>query len=206
VAGNIRRSAGMRQFDSNDELAASAKDNLWQQDAEGNWRIDPERDVLRMANHTRVFHEKPSLEDCVNSVRKQFYSGEGAIQWAGEAKRRAGGEDRYGLNPCGEIIGSNFHCNLAEIHLNQLDPQNLQDQEDAFTAGALSVATLLNHQFVEPRYQKSRLADPIVGVSFTGLFDFFVMAFGVEWLHWWEEGRPDTMQGIEFKEKERELT
>jgi len=22
----------------------------------GNWRIDPERDALRMANHTRVFH------------------------------------------------------------------------------------------------------------------------------------------------------
>jgi ribonucleotide reductase class II len=203
VAGNIRRSAGMRQFDSNDDQATNAKDNLWQQDAEGNWRIDPERDVLRMANHTRVFHEKPSLEDCVASVRKQFYSGEGAIQWAGEAKRRAAGKDRYGLNPCGEIIGSNFHCNLAEIHLNQLDPDNLQEQDDAFAAGALSVAVLLNHQFVEPRYQQSRLEDPIVGVSFTGLFDFFVNAFGVEWLRWWEAGRPDTMPGIEFKEKER---
>ena len=193
----------MRQFDSGDDLAANAKDNLWQQDAAGNWRIDPERDVLRMANHTRVFHEKPSLEDCVNSVRKQFYSGEGAIQWAGEAKRRAGADDRYGLNPCGEIIGSNFHCNLAEIHLNQIDPENLQEQEDAFRAGGLSVAILLNHQFVEPRYQKSRLEDPIVGVSFTGLFDFFVKAFGVEWLRWWEAGRPDTMQGLEFKEKEQ---
>ena len=196
-------SAGMRQFASSDDLAASAKDNLWQQDAEGNWRIDPERDVLRMANHTRVFHEKPSLQDCVDSVRKQFYSGEGAIQWAGEAKRRAGADDRYGLNPCGEIIGSNFHCNLAEIHLNQIDPENLQEQEDAFRAGGLAVAVLLNHQFVEPRYQKSRLEDPIVGVSFTGLFDFFVQAFGVEWLRWWEEGRPNTMQGLEFKEKEQ---
>ncbi len=203
VAGNIRRSAGMRQFDSNDTLAASAKDNLWQQDAEGNWRIDPERDVLRMANHTRVFHEKPSLQDCVDSVRKQFYSGEGAIQWAGEAKRRANGSDRYGLNPCGEIIGSNFHCNLAEVHLNQLDPKNLTEQEDAFTAAALSVAVLLNHQFNEPRYQKSRLEDPIVGVSFTGLFDFFVNAFGVEWLRWWEAGRPDTMQGLDFKAQEQ---
>ena len=566
-------SAGMRQFDSNDDLAAGAKDNLWQQDAEGNWRIDPERDVLRMANHTRVFHEKPSLQDCVDSVRKQFYSGEGAIQWAGEAKRRAGADDRYGLNPCvtadtwvhtgdgprqikdligqqhstyvngelfsttaegffysgtkpvlklstteghslrltgnhkvlkvtaqtqkaqytewveaetlqpgdrillhnhrglqpwdgkgtqeagwlignlvgdgsltktqwndsallrfwgesqeemsehaitllqtavgyerrtaaahyhhqlkhrvvnsaglaslaaefgiapghkvitnaveqgsyefyqgflqglfdadgsvqgsqakgisvrlaqsnlanlqavqrmlgrlgivatiyqerrsegyrelpdanrepapyfcqpqhelviandnlqvfaeligfqepakaaklaevlgqykrrpnrerftatvssvvpdgveavydctvpgparfdanglvahncGEILGSNFHCNLSEVHLNQLDPGNLQDQEDAFTAAALSVAVLLNHQFNEPRYQQSRLEDPIVGVSFTGLFDFFVQAFGVDWLRWWEAGRPDTMQGLEFKQKEQE--
>ncbi|MFN7657591.1 MAG: ribonucleoside-triphosphate reductase, adenosylcobalamin-dependent, partial [Dolichospermum sp.] len=80
VAGNIRRSAGMRQFVSEDEQAATAKDNLWQQDAEGNWRIDPERDSLRMANHTRVFHRKPTLEESIAAVRKQYYSGEGAIQ------------------------------------------------------------------------------------------------------------------------------
>ncbi len=204
VAGNIRRSAGMRQFDSDDAIAAGAKENLWMQDDAGNWRIDPERDALRMANHTRVFHRKPTLEDCTEAVRKQFYSGEGAIQWAGEAERRAQGEGRYGLNPCGEIIGQNFHCNLAEIHLNQLDPQNLTEQEEAFTAGALSVAALLNHQFQEPRYQQSRLEDPIVGVSFTGLFDFFVNAFGVEWLRWWEAGRPDTITGMAFKAKEQE--
>lgn len=89
VAGNIRRSAGMRQFTANDSLGATAKDNLWQQDAEGNWRIDPERDALRMANHTRVFHRKPTLEECIGAVRKQYYSGEGAIQWAGEAVARA---------------------------------------------------------------------------------------------------------------------
>lgn len=89
VAGNIRRSAGMRQFDSNDEVATGAKENLWQQDDEGNWRIDPTRDVLRMANHTRVYHEKLSREDVEMAVRKQFHSGEGAIQWAGEAIARS---------------------------------------------------------------------------------------------------------------------
>ncbi|HEY9698141.1 MAG TPA: ribonucleoside-triphosphate reductase, adenosylcobalamin-dependent [Trichocoleus sp.] len=243
VAGNIRRSAGMRQFDAEDNLGATAKDNLWMQDAEGNWRIDPERDVLRMANHTRVFHRKPTLQECVDAVRKQFYSGEGAIQWAGEALARSNVDllntaelkaeflkaydqgngkqwlqakfpmpveelehrlGRYGLNPCGEILGENFHCNLAEVHLNQLDPQDLKQQEEAFTAAALSVAALLNHQFQESRYQYSRLIDPIVGVSFTGLFDFFVQAFGVEWLHWWEQGRPDTMAGLEFKQREQE--
>ncbi|WP_242057861.1 MULTISPECIES: LAGLIDADG family homing endonuclease [Nostoc] len=82
-------SAGMRQFSADDSLGATAKDNLWQQDAEGNWRIDPERDALRMANHTRVFHRKPTLEECISAVRKQYYSGEGAIQWAGEAVARA---------------------------------------------------------------------------------------------------------------------
>ncbi len=577
VAGNVRRSAGMRQGDSNDELFANAKANLWQQDAEGNWRIDPERDSLRMANHTRVFHRKPTLEECIDAVRKQYYSGEGAIQWAGEAIARSnqdllptpelktaflqsyednkGAEwlkgnhsnlsdseithrlQRYGLNPCGEILGADFHCvsgetilitrdgmhpiqslvgknvdiwngkcwshvipiltgknrqlyrvkfgdgtyldvtekhrffvkdrfgrayeevttlelseklraakyalhtepfkinyqdgrfidpiqaytlgqlvgdgsicksngkpqlqlrlygvksrqlvlagrtsgierfyaenkqtpcllyvgfqekfdpahvrtlkdsatafdeiatwnrdailhfvagladadgsevpsggiriylsdynrayrtyllllkcgirssvnlaaaagtitnlgtrkkelwylqitdcaaipcqrldtsrghqpttkgkwqvidsvelieglhdtfcfnetefhkgvfggtltgqcNLAEVHLNQIAPENEKEQEEAFKAGALSVAALLNHKFQEPRYQISRELDPIVGVSFTGLFDFFVHALGVEWLHWWEEGRPNTVRGLEFKAKE----
>jgi ribonucleotide reductase, class II len=244
VAGNIRRSAGMRQFESGDELGANAKNNLWQQDESGNWRIDPERDALRMANHTRVFHSKPTLEECIDAVRKQYYSGEGAIQWAGEAVARSNvdllstpslkleflkaynegkakdwlqkrypdmtaGElehrlVRVGLNPCGEIIGSNFFCNLSEIHLNQIDPYNFKEQEEAFTAGALSVAVLLNHKFLEPRYQYSRELDPIVGVSFTGLFDFFVHAFGVEWLRWWVEGRPQTRQGIAFKQREEE--
>jgi ribonucleotide reductase class II len=89
VAGNVRRSAGMRQGDSNDKPFANAKGNLWEQDAQGNWRIDPERDALRMANHTRVFHHKPELSECIEAVKKQYYSGEGAIQWAGEALARA---------------------------------------------------------------------------------------------------------------------
>jgi ribonucleotide reductase class II len=244
VAGNIRRSAGMRQGVSTDEAFATAKENLWQQDEAGNWRIDPERDALRMANHTRVFHHKPTEAECVAAVRKQFYSGEGAIQYAPEAIVRANADllttpelkqqfiqayeadngahflqtlapqmpadeiehrlGRYGLNPCGEIIGEDFHCNLAEIHLNQIDPQDWQAQDDAFRAGGLAVAALLNHQFTEPRYQKSRLLDPIVGVSFTGLFDFFVKAFGVEWLKWWASGRPDTVTGLQFKQQEKE--
>ncbi len=95
-------------------------------------------------------------------------------------------------------------CNLAEVHLNRLDPHNNKEQEEAFAAGAISVATLLNHKFIEPRYRYSRELDPIVGVSFTGLFDFFVNAFGVEWLQWWQEGRPNTEQGQKFKAQEAE--
>lgn len=203
VAGNVRRSAGMRQFSQDDQSALTAKDDLWQQNDDGEWVIDAKRDALRMANHTRVFHEKPSLEECINSVRKQYYSGEGAIQWAGEAKVRAKGDSRYGLNPCGEILLQNNFCNLSEVHLNQLDPGNKNEQRKAFEAGAISVASLLHHRFIEPRYQKSREEDPIVGVSFTGLFDFFVKAFGVKWLEWWAEGRPATAKGAYFKQLEK---
>jgi ribonucleotide reductase class II len=97
---------------------------------------------------------------------------------------------RYGLNPCGEILGRDFHCNLSEVHLNTLDPKDKVGQRHAFQAAALSACALLHHQFVEERYQYSREKDPIIGVSFTGLFDFFVKRFGYHWLEWWAKGRP----------------
>ncbi|MCS7292570.1 MAG: ribonucleoside-triphosphate reductase, adenosylcobalamin-dependent [Gloeomargarita sp. SKYBB_i_bin120] len=106
------------------------------------------------------------------------------------------------VHNCGEIIGADFHCNLSEIHLNRIDPHNFEEQEKAFTAGALTVAALLHHRFVEPRFQYSREIDPIVGVSFTGLFDFFVHAFGKEWLQWWAAGRPDSELGLILRQKE----
>ncbi|MCP9807645.1 ribonucleoside-triphosphate reductase, adenosylcobalamin-dependent, partial [Cyanobium sp. T1B-Tous] len=248
VAGNIRRSAGMRQFCADDNSAAGAKENLWQQDSEGNWSIDPERDSLRMANHTRVFHNRPDRATVLEAVVKQFQSGEGAIQFAPEAIARSNADvlstpelrtefigiycdqgreqagrwltthhpeigaaelehrlGRYGLNPCGEILGADFHCNLAEIHLNQIDPADLVSQEEAFRAAGLAVACLLNHRFEVERYRQSRAWDPIVGVSFTGLFDFFVHAFGTPWLTWWEAGRPNTAEGLAFKAKEGEF-
>jgi ribonucleotide reductase, class II len=248
VAGNIRRSAGMRQFCAEDNSAAGAKENLWQQDGEGNWSIDPERDALRMANHTRVFHNRPDRATVLEAVVKQFQSGEGAIQFAPEAIARSNADllttpelraefigiycdqgreqaglwltthhpeisaaelehrlGRYGLNPCGEILGADFHCNLAEIHLNQIDPADLVAQEESFRAAGLAVACLLNHRFEVERYRQSRAWDPIVGVSFTGLFDFFVHAFGTPWLAWWEAGRPNTAEGLVFKAKEAEF-
>ncbi len=249
VAGNIRRSAGMRQFCSYDEDAERAKANLWQQDEQGNWRIDPKRDALRMANHTRVFHSKPTYPMILEAVRTQFHSGEGAIQYAPEAIARSNADlltdetkrrnflcayiqfgkqdakrylaevadqngvvtteeelqhrvDRYGLNPCGEILGADFHCNLSEVHLNQIDPSDYEGLDEAFRAAALAAGALLHHKFKEPRYQQSREWDPIVGVSFTGLFDFLVHAFGSEWLKWWESGRGDTALGRQFRKLE----
>ena len=85
---------------------------------------------------------------------------------------------------------------------NQLDPNNWQEQEDAFRAGALTAGALLHHEFNVTRYRESRELDPIVGVSFTGLFDFFVHAFGADWLRWFVDGRPDTPEGKAFKKTE----
>ena len=237
VAGNIRRSAGMRQFSEADTEATTAKLGLYSQDENGNWRVDPKKEALRMANHTRCYHHKPSYEEVEAAVKLQFQSGEGAIQYVPEAIARANADllrtetektaflsvyvkagrkaagtfltrlakdlgkrlgkrelahrlDRYGLNPCGEIIGRDFHCNLSEVHLNTIDHSDYKAQDAAFYAAGLQVAALLQHEFVHERYQYSRQIDPIVGVSFTGLFDFLVHAGGHGWLKWMMDGRP----------------
>ena len=49
----------------------------------------------------------------------------------------------------------------------------------------------------------SRKNTEVPGVSFTGLFDFFVHAFGTPWLKWWEAGRPETEEGLNYKTQER---
>jgi ribonucleotide reductase, class II len=236
VAGNIRRTAGMRQFSVEDTEARGAKLNLWSQDETGSWHIDPKKDALRMANHTNVYHTWLTKKEVEEAVKTQFHTGEGAIQFAPEAIARANrdllpsrefvdqfisqycrspvdgaeylfqravSEDieiteeeeihrlaRYGLNPCGEIIGSDFMCNLSEVHLNTLVEASDEEVDKAFKAAALTAAALLVHEFDEPRYDVSRQLDPIVGISFTGLFDFFVHKLGVEWLEWWALGRP----------------
>lgn len=416
VAGNIRRSAGMRQFSSTDLEAANAKDNLYTQDASGKWSVNPDKEALRMANHTRCFHHKPNYHEIKNSVTKQFWSGEGAIQYVPEMIARANSDilstpnkkqeflfvyanqgqrqakrfieseieqqkidiseeelnhrlQRYGLNPCvtgdtkiltatgvhtikdivlsglseidvwaydhqvgrlalrrmenprmtsehenvvqvtfsnnlqikctkdhkfvmpngttieaqnmktgtsiraittrltedqysspnldylpnlniiemrvanvtlmgihpvyngtvdefhnyiivgdierdgatvfgvvsancGEIALKDNLCNLSEIHLNTIDPANILLQEEAFYAGGLQVAALLQHEFTQDRLNYSRTIDPIVGVSFTGLFDFFVHAFGVSWLDWMMKGCPTGSKYKMYTDKE----
>ncbi|PNW46925.1 UNVERIFIED_CONTAM: hypothetical protein BEN50_11825 [Euhalothece sp. KZN 001] len=376
VAGNIRRKAGIHQFDSWHKLL---KMNLWQQGDDGNWRIDPKRDALRFSNHTLVYHRKPTLIECQQSVKHQFESGEGAIQYTPEAIARANADllsskqkkkeflqlmernqgyakrylhnmnplmdkreiehrmSRYGLNPCfgrgtkilttqgnypieqligkeatiwdgerwvtidnfrvtgrhqpvykvktaschtvyatsyhpfiledgtrkelkdlkpfedcllvtsgfdwisgfypeefegsnelkpnlvteiiylgkqpkvycctvptnhqitlangiitgqcGEIIGSNYACNLSEVNLNMIDPKDWESQKQALQSASLSVASMLHHEFPDEFMRYSREIDPIVAVCITGVFDFFVNLFGVDWLRWWSEGR-----------------
>ena len=486
VAGNIRRSAGMRQFSADDMEAAVSKEGLYKQDAEGGWSVDPEKEALRMANHTRCYHSKPSLAEIEDSVAKQYLSGEGAIQYVPEMLARSNADllntpelkqqflrvystqgieagkvlletlaieafephdpaiiehriTRYGLNPCltgdtkiltvhegpktfeelakqgkdilvwcvnletneaavrmmrrprvtgynqptveiefdsglkvrathnhnfftlqrnkvqakdlkigqsvsafaihqhrdghlrvtrnnkytdsvrqqfchrvigeyygieGEVIhhidgdptnnspvnlaatnaylhnrehygdrcrngfyhktpgpaalehianhkvvsvrdsgtatvyngtvddhhnyvvvdsqavGKSYTsgvlsancgeinirdnlCNLSEVHVNTISPADLETQFEAFYAGGLQVAALLNHEFVPAELNYSRKNDPIVGVSLTGGFDFFVHAFGAEWLDWMMKGRPTGKKFKKYTEKER---
>lgn len=122
-------SAGMRQGVSEDAAFSIAKDNLWQQDEAGNWRIDPERDALRMANHTRVFHHKPTEQECVDAVRKQFYSGEGAIQYAPEAIARSNGDLLNTIEKKQRFV--ELYCQSRELAKDYLRQLLLESRKDA---------------------------------------------------------------------------
>lgn len=86
-----------------------------------------------------------------------------------------------------------------------IDPSDECALKRAFKSGAISVACLLHHRFKNERYRTSSEMDPIVGVSFTGLFDHFVQKFGAQWLQWFANGRPsNSAEGIKFNQLERE--
>lgn len=95
---------------------------------------------------------------------------------------------------------SAFLCNLSEVHLNQVNPLDLTEQENCFKVAGLIVSGLLHHEFSYPELQYSRKVDPIVGASATGIFDFFVNLFGVEWLVWWKRGRGEYIVPLESVE------
>ncbi|WOL31414.1 hypothetical protein [Microcoleus phage My-WqHQDG] len=82
VAGNIRRSARWGGSSLGSPSMTGIKDNLWSQDADGKWVVDEKRDALRMTNLSTIFHRKPTLEECVESVQKQYDTGEGALWYA----------------------------------------------------------------------------------------------------------------------------
>ena len=95
------------------------------------------------------------------------------------------------MNPCGEVIFKNNFCNLSEVMLNLLDPFDFRKQKEVFKSAALLATPLLKHVFTHPSHQKSRELDPIVGVSISGVFDFFVMLFQDDYLLWMNAGRPE---------------
>jgi ribonucleotide reductase, class II len=119
VAGNIRRSAILEQFDADNIEAQQLKSGMWKQVGD-DWIIDPKLDCMRMANLTRVFHKKPTLQQCIDSVTEQFESGEGAIQWAGEAVARSNADLLNDEAKKAKFLSLYSNQELAKDYLKQL--------------------------------------------------------------------------------------
>lgn len=139
----------------------------------------------KVENLATLLHENAPIVTSIKpaGIEKVYDFTEPVLHW--------GVVEGFIAHNCVEILGNSFQCNLAEVHLNQLDPFDFKQQKEAFEAAALITASLLVHEFDDEKFRYSREIDPIVGVSITGLFDFFVKLFGSDWLLWWKAGRPE---------------
>jgi len=156
--------------------------------------------------------EKPLINYLEETVNKRYSSNVVSVKEVGE-------ETVYDLHVpltnsfiangivthnCFEVLGEKFLCNLSQVHLNNLDPNNELEQVEAFKASTLAALPLLSHEFDIEDFKYSREIDPIIGISFTGLFDFFVNKFGADWLLWWKTGRSkDSSEAQYFLDTER---
>lgn len=111
---------------------------------------------------------------------------------------------RFGLNPCAEVVGSDFRCNLGTVHLSQVGV-SVAEQLEAFRASALQVASLLKLDVDIERFRYSHSVDPIVLVSATQVNEWFINYFGTGWVNWWLEGRPNSEKGLQYRQEEASI-
>lgn len=230
VAGGVRRSARLSLYSNNDEQFAALKQNLYTQNDQGQFAIDPDRAMTTNANHTATYYSVPSLDQIRDAVTSQYNTGEGAIANMAEAAARVNSDviplayrsdfikkyrssreealeylrvsgvadpDERELrlsnvaNPCFEIIGvSGFACNLSQVQLNKHVGQPIDEINRSFYLAGQLAAQVLMRDFPHPILQRAKELDPIVGVSCTGLIDYFVQTLGRQYIQWWMLKRP----------------
>lgn len=171
--GGVRRSAEIGLISATDNESIQAKNNLYIQDAEGNWHANPEVLHRRNSNNTIIHWERPSREFWKWQFTQQRYSGEPASYNGAEAKRR----NPYfkGTNPCGEILLDDLQtCNLVTNNVmghvkdGRLDVPALL-RTHRLLARASYRLTLVELEIAEWDYKLHR--DRLLGVSLTGWQD-----------------------------------
>ena len=172
VVGGVRRSAMISLGDLNDTEHRDAKKGEW-------WKNHPHR---RLANNSAVFRGDESWERFSEEweALKNSGSGERGIfnRKASQIQAEKTGRSSsilYGTNPCSEIIlRPQQFCNLSTIVGRADDTiESLFDKAwHAAVVGTFQSAFVnLNTEFLRPDWIKNCTEEPLLGVSFTGIFD-----------------------------------
>lgn len=175
VVGGVRRSAEIALISPDDYESRNAKTNLYTQ-VDGDWKIDNDIAHRQMSNNTILYDEKPTRKELHEHIKTLKTSGEPAIANLEEMKRRK--PEAEGLNPCAEILlQSKQHCNLTAINMMAFVNENGNiDYDDMERAQELAtyMAFIISMQELD-LYEWGKVAkdDRIIGISTTGLQDFF---------------------------------
>ncbi|MDQ5957817.1 MAG: hypothetical protein QG665_143 [Patescibacteria group bacterium] len=174
VAGGVRRSALISLSDVDDRDIRDAKKGLF-------WITDPQRSL---ANNSAVYNEKPTASDFLEEWTALVKSGtgeRGIFNRGGlkttmpERRRKISAEhfDKFGTNPCGEIIlRSKQFCNLSEVVARAEDTEEtlLRKIRIATILGTYQ-STLTKFRYLSDDWRKNCEEERLLGVSITGMWD-----------------------------------
>lgn len=174
VVGGVRRSAEIGMFGKNQTECIQAKNNLYTQDAEGNWSINTEISHRSLSNNTIIHWEKPEREFWNWQFAQMRYSGEPAFYNGEQALKR---NSNFKLtNPCGEVLLDDQQtCNLVTNNVMAfVDENGILDRQALIKAHYLNARASYRMTLVElelPEWNMKLHRDRLLGVSITGWQD-----------------------------------
>lgn len=179
VVGGVRRSALISLSNLTDDRMRHAKDNLYYQDEDGNWKSrEPQR---ALANNSVCYTEKPDLETYMSEITSLYASKSGerglfnrvASRKCAERSGRREINHEFGTNPCSEIVlRSKQFCNLTEIIVRSTDTkEDLKRKAEIATKMGTMQASLVNFRYLSPKWKENTESEALLGVSQTGIMD-----------------------------------
>ncbi|MPM36892.1 Adenosylcobalamin-dependent ribonucleoside-triphosphate reductase [bioreactor metagenome] len=181
VVGGVRRSAEIGMFGAEQTDCIQAKNNLYTQDAEGNWVINKAVAHRSLSNNTIIHWKKPDREFWNWQFAQMRFSGEPAFYNGEQALRR---NSNFKLtNPCGEVLLDDQQtCNLVTNNVMAfVDENGNLDKEALLKAQYLNARASYRLTLVElelPDWNYKLHRDRLLGVSLTGWQDM-VNAIGM---------------------------
>ena len=174
VSGGVRRTALISLSDLYDSDIRDSKKGQF-------WMSEPQRSL---ANNSAVYLNKPSNEEFLKEwlALVQSRSGERGIFNRGglrktfpESRAKISGDwwDKFGTNPCGEIIlRPKQFCNLTEVVARNADKEaDLLRKIRVATIIGTYQASFTNFVYLSPEWKKNCEEEALLGVSITGMWD-----------------------------------
>ncbi|MEI6553322.1 MAG: ATP cone domain-containing protein, partial [bacterium] len=174
VSGGVRRTALISVFDQTDDSIRNCKSGQF-------WNTEPQRSL---ANNSAAYNTKPTNQeflagwsDLLKSAAGEpgIFNRGGLINTMPEsrAKLSEGWWDKFGTNPCGEIIlRPKQFCNLSEVVARHEDTEkDLMRKIRIATLIGTYQSTFTDFIYLSPEWKKNCDEERLLGVSITGMWD-----------------------------------
>lgn len=173
VVGGVRRSAEIGMFGKDQKSCITAKNDMYTQDEEGNWKINTSISHRALSNNTIIHWEKPERSFWKWQFEQMRYSGEPAFYNGEQALKR---NPNFKLtNPCGEVLLDDQQtCNLVTNNVMAFVKDGKLDRVALLKAHYLNARASYRMTLVElelPEWNAKLHRDRMLGVSITGWQD-----------------------------------